>query len=162
VPAQERSVPEVEVRSAVERVDRAAAYAVRHEVFVGEQGVPADIERDDLDDTADHAIGLLDGVPVAAGRLLQRADVAVIGRMAVRRTARGKGVGAALLRHLEEVAQRRGCRVVELHAQLSAREFYQRAGYVGRGDVYTEAGIEHVDMTKRLDATVREVPVRPA
>jgi predicted GNAT family N-acyltransferase len=123
---------------------------VRHEVFVGEQGVAADIERDPLDDTAYHAVGLVDGVPAAAGRLLRRGDVAVVGRMAVRRTARGKGVGAAVLRHLEEEARRSGCRVVELHAQLSAREFYERAGYAAQGEVYTEAGIEHVDMTKSL------------
>jgi predicted GNAT family N-acyltransferase len=59
-------------------------------------------------------------------------------------------VGAAVLRHLEELARRRGCRVVELHAQLSAREFYERAGYAAHGEVYTEAGIEHIDMRKQL------------
>lgn len=138
------------VRPPAGPADRAALHDVRHEVFVVAQGVPAEIERDALDETADHALALLDGRPVGAGRLVVREDRAVIGRMAVLADVRGTGVGTAVLRHLEDVARQRGCAIVELHAQLTARRFYERAGYTAHGEVYVEAGIDHVDMTKRL------------
>ncbi|MGB8649533.1 MAG: GNAT family N-acetyltransferase, partial [Mycobacteriales bacterium] len=62
----------------------------------------------------------------------------------------GQGVGAAVLARLEERARERGLPAVELHAQLHATGFYDRAGYVPFGDVYLEAGIEHLSMRKEL------------
>ena len=140
----------LEVRRAGTARDLAAAYAVRHEVFVVEQGVPPEIERDDLDATAEHAIAVLDGRQVGAGRLVVRGAQAVVGRMAVRAGVRRAGVGAALLRALEDLGRERGCTEVELHAQVSAEEFYARLGYTAHGARYREAGIEHVDMRKAL------------
>jgi predicted GNAT family N-acyltransferase len=138
----------LEVRRVASANERAAAYAIRHTVFVGEQGVPTDIERDELDDTADHVLALLDGRPVGAGRLVVRGPTGAVGRMAVTADARGTGVGAALLHRLEDLARERGCLAIELHAQLTARRFYEQLGYVARGAVYQEAGIDHVDMSK--------------
>jgi predicted GNAT family N-acyltransferase len=145
----------LEVRRAVTPADREAAYAIRHAVFVGEQGVSPDIERDDLDQLAEHVLALVDGRPVGAGRLVVRGPRAVVGRMAVLREARGTGVGARLLDLLESTARSRGCAEVELHAQVSARGFYERLGYTARGDVYQEAGIDHVDMRKPLASAGR-------
>jgi predicted GNAT family N-acyltransferase len=130
--------------------DRAAAYAIRRAVFVEEQGVPPEIERDDLDELAEHALAVLDGRPVGAGRLVARGRTAVIGRMAVLDDARGTGIGAGLLDLLEEVARSLGCTEVELHAQLTARGFYGRLGYTAHGEVYQEAGIAHIDMSRPL------------
>lgn len=140
----------LEVRRVATDQERSAAYVVRHDVFVGEQGVAEDIERDALDDTADHIVALLDDKPVGAGRLVVRGRTAVIGRMAVHSDARGTGVGAALLRELEQIARERGCTDVELHAQVSARGFYDRLGYAAHGETYHEAGIEHIHMHKPL------------
>ena len=145
--------------------DMAAVYALRHEVFVVGQGVPVELERDDLDATADHVVAVVDGALVGTGRLVDgRIDVdgrleattpgtvGTIGRMAVAETARGTGVGRALLDRLVERASERGLPEVELHAQLHARGFYERAGFTPFGDVYLEAGIEHVGMRRRLPA----------
>lgn len=141
--------------------DLDAVLALRHEVFVVGQGVPAELERDHLDAGADHAVAVLDGRIVGTGRLLDgRTDeagrlvpgttgaVGTVGRMAVTAAARGSGVGRALLDRLVTGAAERGLPVVELHAQVHARGFYERAGFTPYGAVYLEAGIEHVGMRR--------------
>jgi predicted GNAT family N-acyltransferase len=126
--------------------------ALRTRVFVDEQGVPPEIEQDAADATAVHGIARDEaGVLVATGRLLLREDgTAAIGRMATDASARGRGHGAAVLGVLQEEARRLGATEVELHAQVSARVFYERAGYVAVGHEYDEAGIRHVTMRRRL------------
>ena len=130
-----------------EDTDLPEVLALRHEVFVVGQGVPADLEYDDRDAECDHAVARLDGVVVGTGRLLPEA---VIGRMAVSQEVRGQGVGAMVLAFLEQRARDRGMPSVELHAQVHAAGFYDRAGYAPYGEPYLEAGIEHVSMRKAL------------
>jgi predicted GNAT family N-acyltransferase len=126
--------------------------ALRTRVFVHEQGVPPEIEQDAADATAVHAVSRDDsGAVVATGRLLVREDgTAAIGRMATDAAARGAGHGAAVLGALQEEARRLGAAIVELHAQVAARGFYERAGYLAVGPEYDEAGIRHVTMRLRL------------
>jgi predicted GNAT family N-acyltransferase len=130
--------------------------ALRTRVFVEEQGVPAEIESDAADATAVHALSRDDGGRVVAtGRLVERAGpdgtgVAVIGRMAADPAVRGRGHGAAVLAELHRQAALRGWREVELHAQVTARGFYERAGYTAVGEEYQEAGIAHVTMRRLL------------
>jgi predicted GNAT family N-acyltransferase len=125
--------------------------ALRTRVFVDEQGVPREIEQDGRDATAVHALSRdRTGRVVATGRLLLAdGGRAAIGRMATDAAARGRGHGAAVLAELQRQAGLRGATEIELHAQLSARAFYERAGYAAVGEVYEEAGIAHVTM--RLD-----------
>ena len=131
--------------------DRPALHALRQVVFVQGQGVPQDLERDAQDEVCDHAVALLDGAVVGTGRLLAPADrTATVGRMAVAADARGRGVGSAVLQTLEQRAVERGWTAVELHAQVHARVFYERAGYTPVGQTYLEAGIEHLTMRKEL------------
>jgi predicted GNAT family N-acyltransferase len=152
----------VEVRLARE-ADLDEVFALRHEVFVVGQGVPVELERDELDAAADHAVARREGVLVGTGRLVRgRIDedgrlvpgtadaVGTVGRMAVAEAARGTGTGRALLDLLVERAADLGLPAVELHAQLHARGFYERAGFVPFGEVYLEAGIEHVGMRHLL------------
>jgi len=129
--------------------------ALRTRVFVDEQGVPPAIEQDHRDATAVHALSRdAAGRVVATGRLLLGDDgVASIGRMATDPAARGSGHGAAVLAALERAAAERGVREIELHAQVTARGFYERVGYAAVGDVYEEARIEHVTMRRRLTDT---------
>jgi predicted GNAT family N-acyltransferase len=124
--------------------------ALRTRVFVEEQGVPPEIEQDDADATAVHGVARdAAGVLVATGRLLLRDDgTAAIGRMATDASARGQGYGAAVLGVLQDEARRFGARSVELHAQITARAFYERAGYSAVGEEYVEAGIRHVTMRR--------------
>ncbi|MEP7055607.1 MAG: GNAT family N-acetyltransferase [Actinomycetota bacterium] len=137
------------MRTAGELLD---AYAVRRNVFIIEQQVPESIERDHLDRTAEHVVAYVDGVAAGAGRLVVEGGVGKVGRMAVRASARRRGIGARMLTELEAAAAESGCDVVELHAQLHAAPFYQRAGYATQGESFLEAGIEHVTMQKRLTA----------
>jgi predicted GNAT family N-acyltransferase len=126
---------------------RQAAAALRQQVFVVEQGVPAELELDEMDAQSLHAVAYQDGVAVATGRLLPDGH---IGRMAVRQDARGAGTGSLVLCALMDEARRRGDRDVVLHAQLSARDFYARHGFEAEGDLFMDAGIEHIAMRRRF------------
>jgi len=128
------------------------ARAIRTEVFIAEQKIPLEMEWDDADASALHAVALNRfGLPLATGRLLQDAPgVARIGRMAAIQTLRGSGVGRAVLDALMQAATARGDREVRLHAQTSAQGFYARAGFVPVGAVFEEAGIAHIEMARSL------------
>ena len=152
----------VEVRLAESSADRDAAFAVRRQVFVIEQSVPEELEYDELDPGADHFLALLDGVPVGAGRLTvidseRDADpgrrgqrTGVLGRLAVGKAARGTGLGKLLVHAIEQRSIERELTAVELHAQTHARGFYEQLGYATYGDLFFEAGIEHISMRKEL------------
>jgi predicted GNAT family N-acyltransferase len=120
------------------------ATAIRFEVFVDEQKVPAEIELDDMDAVCLHAVAYDDfGAAIGTGRLLPDGH---IGRMAVRQPGRGTGVGGAILQLLMEKARERGDAAVVLNAQTVAAPFYARYGFVQQGEVFAEAGIAHVEM----------------
>ena len=125
---------------------------LRTEVFVKEQRIPADLEWDDADAVALHAVAYNRlGQPVATGRLLPAEQgTARIGRMAVHQVMRGCGFGEQVMRALADQAQRRGDRAIELHAQRTARDFYARLGFEPQGEPFEEAGIPHVTMRSAL------------
>jgi YbgC/YbaW family acyl-CoA thioester hydrolase len=128
------------------------AKAIRTEVFVEEQKIPADMEWDAADAGGIHAVAYNRfGRALATGRLLQHVPgVAKIGRMAVGRAVRGSGVGRHVLDALMRAARARGDREAVLHAQSSAANFYARAGFSARGPEFDEAGIPHVEMVRTL------------
>lgn len=126
------------------------ALELRHRVFHGEQGVPPEADQDGRDPEALHVVALADGAVRGTCRLLIEGDAAKLGRMVVAASVRGRGVGRAVLLAAERRAQAGGARRVELHAQLSARDFYARQGYVERGEPFVEEGIDHVTMEKPL------------
>jgi predicted GNAT family N-acyltransferase len=140
---------------------RAAAYALRTEVFVHEQAVPPDLELDEFDDDADHVLALVDGQPVATGRLVIEppgyagvdpalGPVAHLGRICVRAEQRGRGLGAAVVRALEEQAAAEGLQVACLGSQTRAVPFYEGLGYAAHGPEFDDAGIPHRHMSRRL------------
>jgi len=124
------------------------ASRVRTEVFVAEQRVPMEMEWDEADATAVHAVAYNRlGQPLATGRLLAHpAGVAKIGRMAVNRVLRGCGLGRDILQALMQAARQRGDHEVVLHAQRSAEGFYARLGFAPRGEPFDEVGIPHIEM----------------
>ena len=130
---------------------RAQAYALRHEVFVEEQHVPVELERDARDDGAFHAVALDGCRCVGTGRLVvQAGGVGRVGRMAVEQDARRRGVGDLVLVALEARARALGLHEIELHAQCYVERFYAKHGYARVGEVFVEAGIDHVVMRKRV------------
>ena len=126
------------------------AFAVRIAVFVEEQGIPRSDELDGFDASATHCVCYVAGAPVAAGRLLLFDDYAKVGRMAVLASHRGTGLGALVLDALEREAAAHGIHHIKLSAQLHARAFYERCGYIAHGEVYDDVGIPHIDMQKRV------------
>ncbi len=131
--------------------EKEAVQLLRTKVFVDEQGVPPDIEIDELDDAAIHAVAYQSDTIVATGRLIiDTPDEARIGRMAVDVSLRRTGVGSVVLTFLEGEARARGIKQVMLHAQTYVKEFYSKHGYLEHGDTFFEAGILHIEMRKYL------------
>jgi Predicted acyltransferase len=129
---------------------REDASLIRHEVFVIEQHVPLEQELDERDVLCIHAVVYdEEGTPVATGRLLPDGH---IGRMAVRKSARGRGLGSVVLGRLIDEARKRGHLEVALAAQLHAKPFYAAHGFFAEGGVFQDAGIDHVNMRRILTA----------
>ena len=127
---------------------REEARAIRYDVFVIEQGVPVELEWDEWDDQCWHALAHdAAGRAVATGRLLPDGH---IGRMAVRKEARGTGVGARVLETLIDKARALGYPELILNAQTHAMPFYARAGFTPEGEEFEEAGIPHRTMRRVL------------
>jgi len=137
---------------AIESPQRMAdAHAVRRRVFIEEQHVPEELELDEDDQHAVHALALLDDRPVGCGRFVVHGGVEVkIGRMAVLAELRGTGIGQAILEFLMSEARRRGFARAVLHAQLSAEGFYLKQGFLPVGPVFEEAGMSHRRMERLL------------
>ena len=124
---------------------------IREEVFINEQGVPKEEELDELDNSSFHALAYLDSIPLATGRLLNISkDNMTIGRMAVLKKYRKNGYGRKVLSFLEVNAERLGAKIITLHAQLHAKEFYIDSGYEEKGNIFLEANIPHIEMYKIL------------
>jgi predicted GNAT family N-acyltransferase len=138
------------------------ALLIRRAVFIEEQCVPEALEIDAHDGdpagvtTAIHVLGLVDGRPVATGRLLLERDengFAHVGRIAVLADERGRGYGRAVMQRLQALATERRYAGITLAAQLQAIGFYEKLGYVARGDIFLDAGIEHRWMDRMLNSS---------
>lgn len=139
--------PEFKVKTVTWPDGMATLKAIRFEVFVEEQKVPADEEIDAYDPLSIHAIAWSNGTAAGCGRLLPDGH---IGRMAVLKPFRGFGVGGLVLQHLTERARQRGDREVVLSAQTHAIGFYEKFGFVVEGGEYLDCNIPHRDMRKIL------------
>jgi predicted GNAT family N-acyltransferase len=125
-----------------------AIRAIRETVFIHEQGVPVELEWDGLDSACAHVLAWNNrGEAIGTARMQQNGT---IGRMAVLKDWRGRGVGRALLRTLLDLAARRGLSRVTLSAQTHALGFYERAGFDVVGEPFIDAGIPHRKMVKEL------------
>ncbi|MDP9347214.1 MAG: GNAT family N-acetyltransferase [Actinomycetota bacterium] len=140
----------IEVRAAAGPPEVWAALDLRREVFVDEQGVALQEDRDGRDHAALHLVAVDGGELVGTCRLLGDGDRMKLGRMVVRASARGRGVARLLLAEADARARDLGATTIVLGAQLTATGVYERAGYERYGDVFDDAGIDHVMMRKDL------------
>jgi predicted GNAT family N-acyltransferase len=126
--------------------DSSLLKSVRQQVFMEEQGVPADLEWDGEDQQALHLLALDDHAnPIGCARLLPSGQ---IGRVAVLKPWRGRGIGRSLLQRLLKEADSADYPPLFLHAQLSALHFYTGQGFKPEGSIFHEAGIPHQQMTR--------------
>ncbi len=138
------------VRPARDAEEVEAARRLRVRVFCEEQGVSREEELDELDDEALHVVARDETGVIATCRLRFTDEGCKLERMAVERRLRGLGAGTWLLEVAEREARQRGAETMVLHAQTRSGAFYEANGYRPEGELFSEAGIEHVRMTKQL------------
>jgi len=154
--------PRVTVKLVSNGTELARAYAIRIRVFVKEQGVPREIELDDDDHRAMHFIATVDARPVGTARVVSNRGAAKIGRMAVLKSYRHRGVGGRLLARAIAAARRIKARKIYLHAQVAVAGFYQRMNFYAVGPIFDEAGIAHRKMIWRGEKNNRSRRARLA
>lgn len=150
VKKKERIILMVEIYKVKNEEDMQIVRNIRLEVFVAEQGVPVELEMDEFDKDAIHVLSLRDGEPAGCGRLIINGDDAKIGRVAVREKMRRNGIGGAICKLLIAIAADNGAKQVYLGAQLTAVDLYLSLGFEREGDIFKEAGIEHIKMVKNI------------
>lgn len=122
------------------------ALALRFEVFVDEQKVPEEVERDAYDPTATHLVAIVDGDVVGTLRIVFLEEHAKIGRVAVRAGMRGQGIARAMMLRAMELARTRGETRFYLTAQTDKLGFYERLGFVAFGEEFGDGGLPHLAM----------------
>jgi predicted GNAT family N-acyltransferase len=141
----------VSIRWVRDARDLRQAKALRLRVFCDEQGVPREAEVDAYDDVARHAVAVAPGgVVVGTLRLMSSGPLVKVGRVAVDRAWRGRGIASELLDRAMEYAQGIRAEELRLAAQVAAEGLYRKAGYRPVGRPFTEAGIEHVWMVREV------------
>jgi predicted GNAT family N-acyltransferase len=136
----------IEIRLVPGCGDTRDALAIRREVFVEEQGFSGESEFDAIDREALHALVLSGGEPAATARLYAQDGSWHIGRVAVRKAFRGRGLARAAVRMLMSKAASLGAAEIHVGAQRRAEGFYARLGFTPCGQEYTEEGVPHVPM----------------
>ncbi len=120
---------------------------IRKAVFVIEQKVPENLEWDGLDSKAEHILAKKENNFVGTGRIFSDGH---IGRIAVLKRFRGQGIGKMIVKKLVEIAEKNGLNEVWLSSQCSAVEFYKKLGFSDFGEIFKDAGIDHINMKKRI------------
>jgi putative N-acetyltransferase (TIGR04045 family) len=128
-----------------------SAFALRDRVFHGEQGVPREDDLDGLDEQALHVVALDGSRLIGTLRLVVDGERAKIGRVAVAREWRRRGIASRMLELAVARARELGCARVRLAAQIAAAEVYRQAGFAVESDEFEEAGIPHVWMGLTLE-----------
>ena len=123
-----------------------ASMGIREDVFHTEQGIDKAMMSDDKDKEAYHCVIYDFGMPIGCGRLYKDNEGFHIGRVAINKKYRGKGLGKDIVRGLMEKAWEVGADKISIHAQKSVISFYEELGFIGKGDLFLEANILHLSM----------------
>ncbi|MBP7634091.1 GNAT family N-acetyltransferase [Candidatus Ozemobacteraceae bacterium] len=143
----------LDIREALSPQDLETVFEIRRRVFVDEQRVPEEHERDATDERAVHVLALLDGKPAAAARLFIDAGderTVWVGRLAVLPECRRSGVATGVIRYSIDWSRRHQVRQVRLHAQEYVRELYRKLGFEEFGGIFMEENIPHLEMFLKL------------
>ena len=144
----------IKLNGYIKRVENASelglAYYIRFKVFVDEQNVPPELELDEHDEAAVHMLALENETPVGCGRLVFFEGYARIGRVAVLKEYRGRGFAKMICEALIDIARNEGVSKIVLDSQCSAEGLYRKLGFAPEGEVFDDAGIDHIRMVREL------------
>lgn len=140
----------IEIHRVKDKKEMDLVHEIRREVFIREQGVPEELEMDELDQDAVHVLAYVDSMPAGCGRMTFNGAEAKIGRVAVRKDMRRTGIGTGMCKLLISLAEDKCIDTIYVNAQLTAVDFYNGLGFEREGDAFFEAGIKHVKMVKAL------------
>ena len=143
IPANSRAMGQFKVRIVDYATHGEAIRHVREQVFIVEQSVAKELEFDGQDTTSKHVIVYNGNEPVGTGRMQ---DNGHIGRIAVLKEYRHRGIGTSIMKALIRSARDSGQGGVWLSSQCQAKDFYKKLGFKEYGDVFQEAGIDHIKM----------------
>ncbi len=129
--------------------DEAAIRHVRECVFIEEQRIPAELEWDEMDSQCIHVLAVIENRDAVGTARLE--PTGKIGRVAVLKPLRRKGIGTVMVQRLVAEARRAGYAEVYLHAQVDALHFYKKMGFSPEGAQFDEAGIPHRNMRLRSE-----------
>lgn len=129
-----------------DKEDLAHAHHIRRVVFMEEQHVSEAEEYDGTDGACIHLVAYDQDEPVSTGRIMIKKDDFIIGRVATLKSHRGKGYASVVMEALIDACVTMGGHRKILHAQLTARTFYEKLGFTAYGDVFVDAGIDHIAM----------------
>jgi predicted GNAT family N-acyltransferase len=127
------------------------ALALRRDVFVAEQHVPAEEEFDAYDLTCTHVVALLEGSVVGTLRIIDLPEHAKIGRVVVANSARGKGIATAMMHYAMDLVRGRGQTRLYLTAQIDKLALYEKLGFIAFGDQFQDGGMPHLAMKNYED-----------
>ena len=131
--------------------DMTDAHFIRREVFIKEQGISENAEMDGTDGDALHLVAYENGMPLATARARVVDGKLMIGRVAVLKEHRQRGLGDFVMRILTRKSFEAGHEEQFVHAQTAARKFYERLGFTAFGEEFMEDGIPHVHMVHKGD-----------
>jgi len=122
------------------------AHSIRRAVFIEEQNVPEADEHDGTDGACIHLVAYDGETPVCTGRIMITRDDFIIGRVATIKSHRGRGIATGVMQALIDACVVMGGERQILHAQISARKFYEKLGFTAYGEEFDDAGIPHIAM----------------
>ena len=128
-----------------------AIQSIRQAVFQAEQGVEPELDFDGKDETSEQIIAYLDSKAIGTARIRYLDErTAKIERLAVLPTVRGLGIGQQIMEKALEIAAENNIQEVVIHAQQYIIRLHQKLGFEPEGEIFEEAGIPHVKMSKKL------------
>lgn len=127
-------------------IDRETCLKLREIVFVAEQNVPLERDRDEFDDLAVHFLLTHNSTPIGTGRVVSKANTAIVERVAILQSSRGLGAGSFLMKNIIGYCKENGYEIVQLGSQDHAVLFYIKLGFEVCSDEYMDANIVHYKM----------------
>jgi predicted GNAT family N-acyltransferase len=143
-------VDKIKIRKVRNKSELNKAFKIRTTVFVEEQNVPLDLEIDGLDTEAEHFIFYLKDKPIGCARLRTDKDFAKLERIAIIIEYRCKGYGKQLTNFLIDYCKQKKYKEIRLHSQTNVLDFYKKLGFKPVGKNFFEAGIEHIEMRRKI------------